>query len=245
MKNSELMQANIENLTSLWKTAGLPFESYVEGSDFDYCIVPNSDWPNRLWFNGEIDGEETVAEALDTMKSASTDLILPVWDLDDNGYHEYLEDDGCTEQFELLGMSLELSDSFEEQGRLDIQFVSSEEQAKLWTDIYPEAFGYQIGQEILMKTFSDINFYLASYQGKPVGTAILFYTQNIAGIHGMGIIPEMRRRGFAGEIMKFLLNRAVETGRDYATLQASDMGKGLYLKLGFKEQFSIKHYRLE
>ncbi|SHF08453.1 Acetyltransferase (GNAT) domain-containing protein [Fodinibius roseus] len=246
MKNSELIQANIKNLTSLWKTAGIPFDSYVKGSDFDYCLVPNSDWPNRLWFNGEIKNEKTVRKALDIMRSTSTDLVLPVWDIDDSdGYHEQLEANGCTEQFELLGMSLELADPFEEQGRLDIQLVSSEEKAKSWAEIYPEAFGYRISPEILLKTFGDINFYLASYQGQPVGTAIQFNTANVSGIHGMGVIPEMRRRGFAGKIMKHLLNQAIETGKDYATLQASDMGKGLYVKLGFEEQFSLKHYGLE
>ncbi|MDR8391395.1 GNAT family N-acetyltransferase [Aliifodinibius sp. S!AR15-10] len=245
MNSSELIQANIHNLTSLWETAGTPFQSYVKGTDYDYCVIPNSDWPNRLWFNGEIDGEKAIKSALDKMASSSTDLMLPLWDIYDNGYHQYLEEHGCRELFELLGMTLQLGNPFEEQGRLDISLVSSEEDARLWSDIYPQAFGYRISRAILLETLGDINFYLACYQGQPVGTAIQFNTANVSGIHGVGVIPEMRRRGFAGEIMKFVLNRAIDAKADYATLQASEMGKGLYLKMGFEEQFSIKHYGLE
>jgi len=45
--------------------------------------------------------------------------------------------------------------------------------------------------------------------------------------------------------MKLLINIAVENGNEHITLQASNMGKNLYIKLGFKEQFSIKNYTLQ
>ncbi len=244
MKNSELIQANIKNLTSLWKTAGMPFKSYVEDTDFDYCIVPNSEWPNRLWFNREIKNEKTIQSALDTMTSASTDLVLPWWDLYNQYSYKLLEENGFRKQFEQVGMSLRLKNSYQEPKRLQIITVSTESQAELWATIYPRAFGYQISRDILINTLGDIDYYLALYQDQPVGTAIQFNTNNISGIHGVGVIPEMRRKGFAGEIMRFLLNRAADTEAEYVTLQASDMGKGLYLKLGFEEQFIIKNYRL-
>lgn len=245
MKNSELRQANIGNMTSLWKTAGLPFHSYISKSDFDYCMVPNSEWPNRLWFTGKRSNEETLQAVLDVVKSSSIKLLLPVWDNYSNNYDEALQTNGFIQQFELLGMSLRLGRHFVKQNHLNIIRVSSEKEARHWTDIYPTAFGYRISPDILMKTLEEIHYYLAYYQDQPAGTAIQFNTKNVSGIHGIGVIPEMRKRGFAEEIMKFLLNRAIEIGKDYATLQASDMGKGLYLKLGFEEQFTIKHYGLK
>ncbi len=65
------------------------------------------------------------------------------------------------------------------------------------------------------------------------------------GVHSVGIPPEMRRKGYAKQIMKLLINSAVDNACDYMTLQASDMGKNLYLNLGFKEQFTIKNYKLQ
>ena len=60
----------------------------------------------------------------------------------------------------------------------------------------------------------------------------------------MGVIPEMRRKGFAEQMMVNLLHWSTEQQFTYATLQASAMGKGLYLKLGFEEQFTMKNYSL-
>jgi hypothetical protein len=42
--------------------------------------------------------------------------------------------------------------------------------------------------------------------------------------------------------MGFVLNRAIILGASHVTLQASAMGKGLYDKLGFREDFTIKNY---
>ena len=44
--------------------------------------------------------------------------------------------------------------------------------------------------------------------------------------------------------MEFVLTRAVYLEAAYVTLQASAMGKGLYDKLGFTEDFTIKNYVL-
>jgi hypothetical protein len=50
----DLTKLNIKNLVSLWQKAGEPTGSYMAGEDFDYCLLHDSDWPNRLWFHQEI-----------------------------------------------------------------------------------------------------------------------------------------------------------------------------------------------
>lgn len=75
---------------------------------------------------------------------------------------------------------------------------------------------------------------MAYYQNEPVGTAILFQINKVSGIHGVGVISGMRRRGFAEQIMKRLINMAVENDSQHVTLQASAMGRNIYLKLSFK-----------
>jgi predicted acetyltransferase len=73
---------------------------------------------------------------------------------------------------------------------------------------------------------------------------MLFQTGNYIGIHGVGVIPEMRRKGFAEEIMKFALNISIDLKAEYALLQASAMGKDIYTRLGFEDLFVIKNYIL-
>ncbi len=86
---------------------------------------------------------------------------------------------------------------------------------------------------------------LVHFEEKPIGTLTLFQTGNVMGIHGVGVIPEMRKKGFAEEIMKFAINEAIDVGCEYAQLQASALGKGIYTRLGFEDLFLITNYQLK
>lgn len=61
-------------------------------------------------------------------------------------------------------------------------------------------------------------------------------------MHSLGIIPQKRKQGFATEIMRHTLNKAIDQNLSLATLQASEMAKEMYLKLGFSLDFLMKNY---
>ena len=155
------------------------------------------------------------------------------------------EGQGFTKLFEQVGMSLKISKPLKTQDNLNIQLVSNNSQTNLWAKLFEMSFGYKIPEEILLETKNEIDYYIAYTQNQAVGTAISYRTNNIMGIHSVGIPPEIRRKGYAEQIMKLLINSAAEDNCDYMTLQASDMGENLYLSLGFKEQFIIKNYKLQ
>lgn len=240
-KDNFTIHANIENLTALWKQAGLPFNGCVEKEEFSYCEVQDSEWPNRLWFNEDIT-EELIARAAKSIAGKSTVFTLPYWDIYNSNSFEILHALGFEKRTEQIGMSLKLHEPFKQTIELGHKRVTDNVTAKLWSDLFKQAFGYYIHEEILMRTFRNIEYYIAYYEAQPIGTAILYNTGNISGIHAVGVIPEMRRKGFADDMMAFILNRAIASHAAYATLQASAMGKGLYLKLGFKEEFIIRNY---
>lgn len=240
-KDTYTIHANIENLTALWKQASLPFNGCVEREEFSYCEVQHSEWPNRIWFNEDIN-QELIAKAAVSIAGKSTRFTLPYWDIYNSRSFEILDALGFEKRTEQIGMSLKLHQPFQQTIHLDHQRVTDPTAAKLWSDLFKQAFGYYISEEILMRTLKNIEYYIAYYEARPVGTAILYNTGNISGIHAVGVIPEMRRKGFADDMMAFILNRAIASHAAYATLQASAMGKGLYLKLGFKEEFIIRNY---
>jgi len=239
-----IINANIDNLTSLWKSSSIPFQSYYSDSKFSYCYIENSDWPNKLWLNQDVD-QEIIPLIKEKILSISVPLIIPYWDIYENNFSEDLEEQGFTKLFEQVGMSLKISKPLKTQDNLNIQLVSNNSQTNLWAKLFEMSFGYKIPEEILLETKNEIDYYIAYTQNQAVGTAISYRTNNIMGIHSVGIPPEIRRKGYAEQIMKLLINSAVEDNCDYMTLQASDMGKNLYLSLGFKEQFIIKNYKLQ
>lgn len=243
-ETTNLINENINNLTSLWKTVGRSFDSYSKTTDYEYCEIDKTEWPNRIWLHQNITQDiiDLIKEKLATTTSRIT---MPIWKFDNKNEDAILERNGFKVKFEQLGMSLELSKPIDIKNNVKMQLVTNSKEAKLWSELFIKSFGYKTSSETIIKTLNKINYYIAYSEGIAVGTAISHKTNNIVGIHSVGIPPEMRRKGYAGQIMKLLINMAVEDRYKYMTLQASTMGKKLYLKLGFEEQFVIKNYTLQ
>lgn len=238
---TDLIAINLENLTALWKTAGVAFDSYYKTPNFEYSEIKNSEWPNRLWLSGDIH-KETISLIKNKIVAATTAMTVPTWNVHES---KLLENNGFKLKFEQAGMSLQPTQSFIIERDITIKLVTNDADAQLWSAIFQKAFGYVITSETINRIYNKVDFYIGYHNGLPIGTAILYKTNNIMGIHSVGVPPEMRRKGYAEQIMKLLINIVVENQNEYATLQASNMGKNLYFKLGFKEQFTIKNYILE
>lgn len=242
-KKLNLIQLNIENLTSLWKEASHYNNSFTNSLLFNYSAIENRSWPNRLWFKEELE-LNTILLAKKIVLSNTPKLIIPYWDIYHSNSNQLLEQNGFVNVFDQIGMSLKNNNLFEEQQNVKIRPVISKNDAIFWSQLFTLSFGYDIHSDTIINTYRNIEYYIVYHKNKAIGTAIVYKTNNITGLHSVGIIPEARRKGFANELMKILLNIAVKNKSEYTTLQTSNMGKGLYSKLGFKEQFQIKNYTL-
>jgi len=196
-----------------------------------------------MWFNQAIT-PTAVEQVLANIPAGNTTLRLTGWDIDNKHWYQAIEAKGYPLISEQAGMSLPLQQSFTNNNLLQYSEVSTAAEAAVWSDVFKQAFNYHVNKNIILQTQGVLYFYLAYYQQQPVGTAVVNFTGDIAGIHSMGVIPNMRRKGFAEAIMQFVLNKSMAGNARYATLQASNMGKGLYLKMGFEEQFTIKSYKV-
>ncbi|MCE7996883.1 MAG: GNAT family N-acetyltransferase [Roseivirga sp.] len=238
------IRSNINNLISLWQSADKSQSSHHKGEAFSVQTAINSEWPNKLWFTGSID-EQIIHSAKDFIQSSLVQLSVPHWHTEDNDTRQLFATAGFEVAFEQTGMSLALNGSYKTDSALNISKVSDQASARLWSSLFEQAFGYHLDSHLLLPQ-QQTDLLVAHYQGAPVGTGIIHYSDvHIAGIHAMGIIPSMRRKGFAEEMMHDMLNRASEKNASHATLQASTMGKGLYLKMGFQEDFLQTNYQLK
>jgi len=242
MTNRNLIKDNIDNLTALWRTVATPLLSYHKFDPFEFSQIKNSGWPNRLWFREDIK-EENLPQIMEIMEK-NPGLVIPYWDIFGSNSSEFFENKGFKIRIQLMAMALKLDKKFTLQNKLNFKRVLNEKYAKTWSDIYPLSFSYVISKETLVHNYENVKFYLVHFEEKPIGTLTLFQTGNIMGIHGVGVIPEMRKKGFAEEIMKFALNEAIDAGCEYAQLQASALGKGIYTRLGFEDLFLITNYQL-
>lgn len=241
---NNLKQKNIDNLISLWKTVGSSYQRYTTNKSFSYCQIPNSEWPNRIWFNKEVD-EDTLEKVAGIIKSSPIPLSVSSWSNFDNKLHSVFGQFGFSEKSQQIGMSLKLTHKFEQPNRLELKRVTEPNHAKIWAELYPQSFGYGITEEIVNRTKDKIQFYLIYKEQQAIGTAITHDTGGVIGIHGMGIVPLFRKQGFAREAMTYLLNKAITENKKLATLQSSAMGKSIYKNMGFTEDFLMTTYELK
>ena len=243
MKNINLIKNNIDNLTGFWKTVGTSFLSYHQNNSIEYCKIENSGWPNKLWFKEDITSKD-LPKIIQIVQNYSG-LVIPYWDIFGSNSNELLEQNGFKIKTEQIGMFLNLNQKFALHNQLTFKKVTTEDDAKIWSEVYPNAFGYVISKEILIQDYQNVHFYLVKFEEKPIGTFMLYQTGKDMGIHGVGVIPEMRRKGFAEEIMKFAMNVSIDLNAETAHLQASAMGKDIYARLGFEDLFVIRNYVLK
>ena len=75
--------------------------------------------------------------------------------------------------------------------------------------------------------------YLASLDGTAVATAETSLQEGVLGVFGVATIPGARRRGVGAAITAHAIRDRVDDA-DLAFLQSSEMGRGVYERLGFR-----------
>ena len=96
-------------------------------------------------------------------------------------------------------------------------------------------------REIAVATFDlgataggDVDYFLGRLDGRPAATATVVRTADVAGIYSVSTVDWARHRGVATAVTWAAVDRAREWQCRAVVLQASDMGYGLYAKMGFK-----------
>lgn len=241
MTTKHIITDNIDNLTSIWKSIGEIHQSYTEQPHYAWVDMKDKSWPNRLWLQSTAT-TENIDHCINTIKSTSTEvLLIHPTNKENNTEHLFLEK-GFQISFSQIGMSLPLTTSYKLDRQIELKQVKTNAEAKVWSKRFKQAFGYEICPETISKTSGAISYYLCNYESKALGTLILHQTGKVVGAHALGILPEMRKQGFANTIMKTIINQSIENKAEVMTLQASEMGKNIYLNLGFKTDFILNTY---
>ena len=89
-----------------------------------------------------------------------------------------------------------------------------------------------------------LRHYLGRAAGAPVATASCFYAAGVAGIYIVSTRPAYRGRGFGAALTLAAMQDARDAGYQVAILQASELGRPVYERLGFREccRFQIYHW---
>lgn len=84
--------------------------------------------------------------------------------------------------------------------------------------------------------------YLGYLAGEPVATSASFYAAGVAGIYCVSTVERARRQGIGAAVTLAALREARDLGFTIGVLTSSEMGYGVYRRLGFVEHCRIGLY---
>ena len=150
------------------------------------------------------------------------------------------------------GMAVDLSALKEDLVRpagLTIQAVADMPALDNWAHTgFTPLGGLETEQEACGRLFASLGFelplrnYVGRLNGKLVATSQLFIGAGVAGIYWVATVPEARGQGIGAAMTLAPLYDARALGYRIAILQATQMGEGVYRRLGFQEYCRINHY---
>jgi GNAT superfamily N-acetyltransferase len=78
------------------------------------------------------------------------------------------------------------------------------------------------------------SLYVGYTDGVPVSTGLGYRTGRTIGVYNIATLESARRRGYGAAMTMRIVEDGAAAGCDVAILQASDMGKPIYERLGFR-----------
>ncbi|MGB2940215.1 MAG: GNAT family N-acetyltransferase [Candidatus Dormiibacterota bacterium] len=94
-----------------------------------------------------------------------------------------------------------------------------------------------------MARVGDRSFYLGRREGQLVATGQTISIGGVVGTYGMWTAEPHRRRGLGNAILARGLLDARAEGKEIASIQASEMGAGIYQRAGFRKFCNYRIFR--
>lgn len=102
----------------------------------------------------------------------------------------------------------------------------------------PEVFAGYTRHEGLFA--EDVAVFIAYLDGEPAAIAMTIVNNGVAGIYWVGTLEQARGKGLGRAVTVAATNAGFELGAEIASLQASPMGKPIYLKMGYEPVYDYR-----
>ena len=236
-----MYQEITNNLFEFWKHIGDLTQNLTERSDYAFVSTQNSDFPNRIFNLRENNALVSIFKSEKIEELPNKITVEKPNSLKNNSNVAFA--------MSQKNMALNMS-NYQETPFMDnkIRRVISEQDAITFAKTASNSFGYNVNSNIiftLAKKSTKTQLFLFQDNEKSLGCGIVFLdSQNNAGLHMIGTLPEGRGQGVGSNITKKLLQVGKSYNANYAVLNASAMGEPIYKKLGFQTFGEIETYKL-
>jgi GNAT superfamily N-acetyltransferase len=181
-----------------------------------------------------------VQHAIDFYKRCGVPFVLRIRDGLDAAAEEAAEALGLGYTDSVPGMVMAPIASGPAQAEgLEIRTVENSQTLADFARIIAASFhlDLDVTQELLSPRLLEqegLRFYLGCVDGAPVATSSLLLTPRTAGVHYVATLDSHRKRGIGDAMTRHAVNEGAAAGAEIASLQASDIGKSVYERMGFR-----------
>ena len=144
-----------------------------------------------------------------------------------------------------------LNESLHRPPGFEVELVNDAKSLQKWSEVLTAAFPLP---EFVARPMFDFCFtlgfgktspmrnYYGRLNGEVIATSSLFLGAGVAGIYNVATLPKARRQGIGIAMTLEPLCEARALGYRVGILSSSQLGVGVYRKLGFKEYCKIGQY---
>ena len=132
---------------------------------------------------------------------------------------------------------------------LQIQPVEDLKTLRTWTEVFMTGYGLPLSwapffYDLLAGVGLEfpLRYYLAFWNGQPVGASSLFLDGVTAGIYNVAVLQEARGKGVGTLLTVSPLREAQAFDCTLAVLQSSELGFKLYQRLGFEKVCDMENF---
>lgn len=232
----------INNLYELWEQIGNMTNKLFKTGNYTAVSMGDSDWPNRIYNLKE--DTESLTEILPLSRQNKLPKIIAIPkpnNLERNSNLEFVM------QQKNMALDLKLI-SNKTIINPNIRQVRTEKEAIYFADTASKSFGYKVDSKVIytiVQNSETIRLFIYKENNESLGCGIVFFdSNNNAGLHMIGTLPEGRGKGIGKSITEKLLIEAKNQKADYCVLHASLMGESIYKKLGFKPYGELESYKI-
>ncbi len=261
MSETALVQAIRGNLCSFFRHIARkrPPKDRFENDRFIRWYTPVS----HPWFNGFLcsappsrEDEHFFRDTIQYFKEKQAG-VFSCWlepHLDRSDWESFLTRHGFGFTDGTPGMALDLRDlpkSPPLKDGFEIRMVEDKAEMRTWAHVFTLGYGMPPDwEEAVFDTWLQMGLdfpirnYLGYLDNEPVSTSTVFYSAGVAGIYDVATLPEARGQGLGTILTLVPLLDARGSGYRIGVLQSSDMGFGVYQKMGFQHLCQIEYFYL-
>lgn len=216
----------------------------IEEENLLWVNVQPSVWPNFI-LECDLDNDapgKTVSQVVERMRAGE---IPKEWLIEPkvlpNSALESLVNHGFTKKYSLTGMAIDLCTVNSEVNiakDIEIKVINDKSSLDKWAEVVSVGlFKGLIEPSMFYHLLDDERtaFYLAMKGDSAIASSMLFLSSEIATIDIVATLPEYRNLGIGTAMTTLPLLNARDKGFAIGILQASEMGRSVYRKIGFSE----------